>query len=46
MKSNAGAIVGMLVLDGPLPLFAALAMEPYDAAIVQFNTATSMEKAK
>jgi hypothetical protein len=46
MKIIAGAIVRMRVLSGPLPLFAALAMMPYDPAIAQFNTATGIEKAK
>jgi hypothetical protein len=44
MKINAGAIVGILVLSGPLLLFAASATGPYDPAIPQVNTATIIEK--
>jgi hypothetical protein len=46
MKINAGVIVGILVLSGPLPLFSALATGPYDPAIAQVNTASSIQKPK
>ena len=46
MKIKAAGIVGILALSGPLPLFAAPATVPYDPAIGQFNTATSIEEPK
>jgi hypothetical protein len=39
MKIKAGVIVGILVLSGPLRLFAASATGPYDPAILQFRRA-------
>jgi hypothetical protein len=46
MKIKAGAIVGLLVLSGPLPLFAGSATGPHDPAIPQVNTVTIIEKPK
>ncbi len=43
MKIKAGAIVGILVLSGPLPLFAASAAGPYDPAIPRFRQAGDHE---
>jgi hypothetical protein len=46
MKIKAGAIFGILVLSGPLSLFAATATGPHEPATSRGNTATTIEKPK